>query len=90
MLNGMTLRMDKAGRVILPKPVRDRLGLHPGSDLEIVETPEGLVLKPIEPQPSMVKKQGLWVHTGKLPPGYDIVHAIREDREDRIRRLAGL
>ena len=85
----MTLKIDKAGRVILPKPVRDRLGLE-GSDLEIMETPEGVMLKPIEHRPSMVKKQGLWVHTGKLPPGYDSVQAIRDDREDRIRKLAGL
>lgn len=47
-------------------------------------------MKPIQPRPAMVKKQGLWVHTGKLPPGFDIVHAIRDDREDRIRKLAGL
>ena len=90
MLNGMTLRIDKAGRVILPKPVRDRLGLHEGSDLEMVETPEGLVLKPVEPHPSMVKKQGLWVHTGRIPPGFDIVQSVRDEREDRIRKLAGL
>ena len=86
----MTLRMDKAGRVILPKPIRDRLGLHEGSDLEIQETPEGLTLRPAERQPSMVKEHGLWVHTGKLPPGFDIVQAIRDDREDRIRKLADL
>jgi AbrB family looped-hinge helix DNA binding protein len=85
----MTLKMDKAGRVILPKPVRDRLGLHEGSDLEIQETSEGVTLKPIERRPSMFKKQGLWVHGGKLPPGFDIVKAIRDDREDRIRKLAG-
>ena len=84
MLNGMTLKTDKAGRVILPKPVRDRLGLHEGSELEIMETPEGVMLKPVERRPSMIKKQGLWVHTGKLPPGFDMVRAIREDREDRI------
>jgi AbrB family looped-hinge helix DNA binding protein len=93
MFDGMTLKMDKAGRVILPKPVRDRLGMHAGSDLEIQETPEtpeGVMLKPTESRPSMVKKQGLWVHTGKLPPGFDIVQAIRDDREDRIRKLAGL
>ena len=72
----MTLKMDKAGRVILPKPVRDRLGLHEGSDLEILEIPEGIVLKPVERRPSMVKKQGLWVHTGKLPPGFGTVQAI--------------
>lgn len=86
----MTLKIDKAGRVILPKPVRDRLGLRAGSDLEIEETAEGIVLKPAERRPSMIKKQGLWVHTGKVPEGYDIVQAIRDDREDRIRKLAGL
>jgi AbrB family looped-hinge helix DNA binding protein len=89
-LNGMTLKIDKAGRVILPKPVRDRLGLHEGSDLEIVETPEGVMLKPAELRPSMIKKEGLWVHTGKLPPGFDAVQAIKDDREERIRKLAGL
>jgi AbrB family looped-hinge helix DNA binding protein len=86
----MTLRMDKAGRVILPKPIRDRLGLHEGSNLEIVDTPDGLVLKPIAQGPSLVKKQGLWVHTGKVPSGFDITQLIREDREDRMRKLAGL
>jgi AbrB family looped-hinge helix DNA binding protein len=90
MINGMTLKMDKAGRVILPKPVRDRLGLREGSDIEIEETPEGLMLKPIETRPSMIKKDGLWVHTGKVPPGFDVVQAIREDREDRIRKISGL
>jgi AbrB family looped-hinge helix DNA binding protein len=86
----MTLKMDKAGRVILPKPVRDRLGLHAGSDLEILETPEGVVLRPAGRKPSVVKKQGLWVYTGEVPPGFDVVEAIREEREERIRKLAGL
>jgi AbrB family looped-hinge helix DNA binding protein len=86
----MTLKIDKAGRVVLPKPVRDRLGLRSGSELEIEETAEGIVLKPAARRPSLIKKQGLWVHTGKVPPGFDIVQAIRDDREDRIRHLAGL
>jgi AbrB family looped-hinge helix DNA binding protein len=89
-LNGMTVRIDKAGRVVLPKPLRDRLGLHEGSDLEIQEIPEGVILKPAGRQPTMVKKQGLWVHTGSIPHGFDIVKAIRDDREERIRQLAGL
>ncbi|MGA3187956.1 MAG: AbrB/MazE/SpoVT family DNA-binding domain-containing protein [Bryobacteraceae bacterium] len=85
----MTLKVDKAGRVILPKPLRHRLGLREGSELEVEETPEGITLKPAARQPSMVKKQGLWVHTGKLPRGFDIVQAIQDDRDDRIRKLAG-
>jgi AbrB family looped-hinge helix DNA binding protein len=86
----MTLKIDNAGRVILPKPVRDRLGLHAGSDLEIQETPDGVVLRPADRRPSMVKKGSFLVHTGELPPGYDILKAIDEDREERMRKAWGL
>ena len=57
-LNGMSVKTDKSGRITLPKPVRDRFHLRPGSDLEIEEHPEGVLLKPVEQQPSMVKKTG--------------------------------
>jgi AbrB family looped-hinge helix DNA binding protein len=86
----MTVKIDGAGRVILPKPVRDRLGLRAGSNLEILETPEGVVLKPAEHKPSLVKKGSFLVHTGELPPGYDILKAIDEDREERMRKIWGL
>jgi AbrB family looped-hinge helix DNA binding protein len=86
----MIRKMDKAGRVTLPKLIRERLGLQEGSELEIEETPEGLTLNPAKRRPSIIKKQGLWVHTGKMPRGFDSVRAIRDDREERIRRLAGL
>ena len=86
----MTLKMDKAGRVILPKPVRDRLGLHAGSDLEIQETPEGITLRPADHRPSLIKEGSFWVHTGEIPPGYDILKAIDEDREERTRKAWGM
>ena len=34
----MTLKVDKVGRVILPKPIRDRMGLGPGRHVEFIET----------------------------------------------------
>lgn len=83
----MTLKMDKSGRVVLPKPVRDRLGLHAGSNLEIQETPEGVVLKPADRRPSLVKKGSFWVHTGEIPEGYDILKATGEER---MRKAWGL
>lgn len=76
--------------MVLPKPIRDRLGLRAGSDLEIEETVDGVTLKPAARRSPMIKKQRLWVHTGKVPAGFDTVQAIRDDREDRIRKLAGL
>jgi AbrB family looped-hinge helix DNA binding protein len=86
----MTLKIDKAGRVILPKPVRDRLGLHPGSDLEIQEIPEGVVLTPADRRPSLIQKGSFWVHAGEIPPGYDILRAIDDDRDERMRKAWGL
>jgi len=86
----MTLKVDKAGRVILPKQLRDRLGLRAGSDLEIQEIPEGVVLKPAGRRPSLVRKGSFLVHTGEIPAGYDIVKAIDEDREERMRKAWGL
>lgn len=86
----MTLKIDKAGRIILPKPLRDRLGLRAGRDLEIQETPEGVVLRPADRRPSLIRKGSFWVHTGEIPSGYDILQAIDEDREERMRKAWGL
>jgi AbrB family looped-hinge helix DNA binding protein len=33
---GMELRIDKAGRVVIPKPLRERLGFKPDTELEAV------------------------------------------------------
>jgi AbrB family looped-hinge helix DNA binding protein len=87
----MTLKVDKEGRVVLPKPLRDRLGLRAGTSLEIEERPEGVMLKTVKLRVPIVRTApGLWVYTGAVLPHFDAVRAVEEDREDRIRKLAGL
>jgi AbrB family looped-hinge helix DNA binding protein len=85
----MTLKIDKAGRIVLPKPVRDRLGLRVGMDLEVAESPEGLVLKPVNQRPSMVRVNGFWVHQGTAPEGFDWDRLIEEVRDGRHKQLHG-
>ena len=89
-INGMNVKIDKAGRIILPKPLRDRLRLRQGSDLEIEERPEGVLLKPVDQRPSMIQENGIWVHLGKLPKGLDWDNLIDDVRNDRIKDLSGL
>ena len=89
-LNGMTLTIDKAGRLVLPKPVRDRFGLHEGSRLELSETADGIVLRQADEEPSMVKRNGRWVFRGELPAGYEFVQPVREVYEERGRRVSAL
>ena len=81
--------MPDADRVILPKPIRDRFGLRAGSDLEVKETPEGVLLKPADRRSSLIKKERFWMHTGEHPTGYDIVKAIDDDRDERMRKAWG-
>jgi len=86
----MTLKVDKAGRIILPKPVRDRFQLREGSELELEERPEGLTLRPVEQKSSMVQEHGIWVHQGKAPSGFDWDTMVDAIRDTRIKDASGL
>ena len=48
-LNGMAVKIDKAGRIVVPKPLRERLGFKPDTELEAVEPPEGMLLNQQRP-----------------------------------------
>jgi AbrB family looped-hinge helix DNA binding protein len=80
----MKLTIDKSGRIVVPKPLRERLGLKPGTELEIVDQPGGVLLRKVEERPALVKVDGLWVHRGVAQPGANWDRVIREAREERI------
>jgi AbrB family looped-hinge helix DNA binding protein len=86
-LNGMEIRIDKAGRIVVPKSLRERLGFKPDTELEAIEQPEGVLLKRVEQGPSMINVDGFWVHQGVAPKGFDWERAIADVREERIRDL---
>lgn len=85
----MTLRIDDAGRIVLPKRVRERLQLRGGSELELEESADGVTLRPVRREPSMTRKNGFWVHCGKLPKDVNWESLVDESREERIRDLSG-
>ncbi len=82
--NGTKLRIDKSGRIVVPKPLRERLGLKPGTELEALDQEGGVLLRTIEQRPAMVKIEGLWVHRGEAEAGADWNRVVREVREERI------
>jgi AbrB family looped-hinge helix DNA binding protein len=85
-INGMEIRIDKAGRIVVPKPLRERLGLKPDTQLEAIEQSGGVLLKPVEQRPSMTRVDGLWVHQGRAEPGanWDVVEDVRAERLDSL------
>lgn len=85
----MTLTIDGAGRVVIPKPLRDKLGLRAGSALEVVETSDGVTLKPAERKSSLERIGRFLVYTGEVPDGFDVVKAVEEEREAQDRKNLG-
>src|SRR6202044_3177157 len=83
-INGMELKIDKAGRIVVPKRLRERLGFMPDMDLEAVWQPDGVLLKRAQQRPSMVKVDGLWVHQGRAEPGANWERILEDVREERI------
>jgi AbrB family looped-hinge helix DNA binding protein len=76
--------MDRAGRILIPGRLRDRMGIRPGQDLDAAVEDGRLVLKPIGPEVSLVRKGGRLVATAKSAPrfGHDeLLRAIDESRE---------
>jgi AbrB family looped-hinge helix DNA binding protein len=79
----MAIRIDKLGRIVLPKMIRDRFGLTPDLELEVVEQPDGVLLRRRENRPSMIKVDGLWIHQGTPQSGAQwdrIVDDVRDER----------
>lgn len=85
----MTLKIDSAGRIVLPKPIRRRLGLDTGTEIELTEASGGLLLRPAERRLSLLREGRLLVHQGSLPEKFDEVRAIEEDRAARSYHLLG-
>lgn len=81
-----TLTVDKAGRVVLPKPVRDELQLAAGDSLELESSEDRIVLRPVRGTAGLRKKQGIWVLNVDEPLTVEAVNQtirdIRRERED--------
>ena len=87
---GMKLKIDKAGRIVVPKQMRERLGFRPDSELEVVEQTGGMFIKRLDERQSMVKLDGLWVHHGVAEPhaNWDnVIESVREERSVSLTRL---
>ena len=82
----MKTTLDRFGRLVIPKNIRDRLGLRPGVEIEINEKENEVVVKPVEYRPSLKLKEGILVFSGKATG--DLKRAVRAHREERLSKVA--
>ena len=81
------LSMDRAGRVVLPKPIREQLQLEPGESLEIESFEDHIVLRPIRQHATMRKELGVLVFDTSEPitaaTVQETIQRVRDERSDR-------
>ncbi len=80
----MRVAIDKLGRIVVPKPIRDRYHLYPGAELELEPEANGIQLSPVAPKGTLVRKQGVLVHHGSTGVDFDIAAYINTERESRL------
>jgi AbrB family looped-hinge helix DNA binding protein len=86
----ITVTLDKAGRVVIPKTLRDELHLEAGDTLELESQGERMLLRPIRTTSPLKKERGVWVfRVGKKLSSADTDRALREVRQQRDRRNRG-
>ncbi len=81
----MRARVSSKGQLVLPKEIRDKRGLVPGSEVEIEEVPAGVLLKLVR-GPEEASVDDLLGCTGYRGPRKtldDMVLAIREGARAR-------
>jgi AbrB family looped-hinge helix DNA binding protein len=82
---GTRLVIDKAGRVVIPKPLREELHLQAGDALEMESAGDQITLHPVRGTGPLTQEQGVWVfHSGQplsASATDEILQQIREERD---------
>lgn len=79
------LVIDKAGRVVIPKPLREELHLEAGDTLEMESAGEQITLRPVRGTRPLTKERGVWVFRTGQPLSAkatdEMLQQIRQERD---------
>ncbi len=82
----MDAKLDGFGRIVIPKKLRDRLGLEPGDPIEVEARKGEVVLRPVRAASPLARRGKAVVFEGEaMGPLED---AVKRERRKRIGRLS--
>src|SRR5262245_17150203 len=95
MINGMkteTIQIDKAGRVVLPKPLREQFNLVPGDKLKRSVEGNSIRLQPTSGGGELVRKGTVLVFSGEFAEpvtSRKVEDMLAQEREARLAASTG-
>lgn len=63
----MEATVDEVGRIVVPKPLRDRLRLTPGTKVDVSEYGDGLHISPVGRTARLEERDGRLVAVAETP-----------------------
>jgi len=83
------ITLDRAGRVLIPKTLREEWRLNPGDTLQLdSQGEETVTLRPVRLKALIRKELGVWVYQGETTSA-SIPALIDREREKRLREMLG-
>ena len=87
-MKNLIVQMDQAGRVVLPKPLRERFRLHGGDSLTLEIKGDAIELRPQKANLRLERVNGVLVLSNEMSLRGDLVSESRNERIDEIARKA--
>ena len=79
-----TVTLDKAGRVVIPKTLRDELHLEAGDSMALEFEGQSVTLRPLRSAAPLKKVRGVWVfHGSRKIAAADTDRVLERFRADR-------
>lgn len=86
----VTVTIDKLGRVVIPKALRDELRLVPGDTLELESQGDAMTLRPVRSESALRKEQGVWVFRRGGSLAGTATDQVLEDLRESHDRASGM
>ena len=84
----METSLDKFGRIVIPKRIRDEIGLAPGSLLKIEKNGRKILVEPVDVTPRTKVEGGVLVFQGEaMKNAKEIRNAVTKHRKKTNKRV---
>jgi AbrB family looped-hinge helix DNA binding protein len=81
----METSLDRFGRIVIPKRIREDFNLKAGTPIRIEEGDQTIILTPVHGEPHLHVKDGVLVYTGI--PLEDLSDTLSRHREERMKSV---
>lgn len=78
----MQVTMDRVGRIVIPKPIRDALGLGPNTELDLTIDGSGVRLDPVRRRERPVEERDGFPLLGRIEDARLTDADVRQLRDD--------